>query len=150
MNKNLLYRKIPKVDVLMENNVIKQMAELYGYDGVLEAVRMELDKLRAYIASCENEEEAERQMESLMVRIELTAADMHRPNMTRVLNGTGTILHTNLGRAPLSAEHLKQVAYIAGATPIWNMTWKKAAGGSGILISKGFYAGSQGQKLPWL
>ena len=61
MNKNLLYRKIPKVDVLMENNVIKQMAELYGYDGVLEAVRMELDKLRAYIASCENEEEAERQ-----------------------------------------------------------------------------------------
>lgn len=46
MNKNLLYRKIPKVDVLMENNVIKQMAELYGYDGVLEAVRMELDKLQ--------------------------------------------------------------------------------------------------------
>ncbi|MCH1970812.1 hypothetical protein MCI89_00310 [Muricomes sp. OA1] len=49
MNKNLLYRKIPKVDVLMENNVIKQMAELYGYDGVLEAVRMELDKLRAIL-----------------------------------------------------------------------------------------------------
>lgn len=129
MNKNLLYRKIPKVDVLMENNVIKQMAELYGYDGVLEAVRMELDKLRAYIASCENEEEAERQMESLMVRIELTAADMHRPNMTRVLNGTGTIVHTNLGRAPLSAEHLKQVAYIAGGYS--NLEYDLEEGGRG-------------------
>ncbi len=150
MNKNLLYRKIPKVDVLMENNVIKQMAELYGYDGVLEAVRMELDKLRAYIASCENEEEAERQMESLMVRIELTAADMHRPNMTRVLNGTGTILHTNLGRAPLSAEHLKQVAYIAGGYSNLEYDLEEGGRGSGILISKGFYAGSQGQKLPWL
>ena len=129
MNKNLLYRKIPKVDVLMENNVIKQMAELYGYDGVLEAVRIELDKLRAYIASCENEEEAEQQIESLMVRIELTAADMHRPNMTRVLNGTGTILHTNLGRAPLSTEHLKQVTYIAGGYS--NLEYDLEEGGRG-------------------
>ena len=97
MDKNLLYRRIPKVDVLMENEVIKQMTEVYSYDGVLEAVRLELDRLRAYIASCEEEEEAQKQIDGLMVRIELTAADMHRPNMTRVLNGTGTILHTNLG-----------------------------------------------------
>lgn len=114
MDKNLLYRRIPKVDVLMENDIIEQMTELYSYDGVLEAVRLELDRLRAYIASCEDEKEAQKQIEDLMVRIELTAADMHRPNMTRVLNGTGTILHTNLGRAPLGIEHLKQITYIAG------------------------------------
>ena len=78
MDKNLLYRRIPKVDVLMENDIIEQMTELYSYDGVLEAVRLELDRLRVYIASCEDEKEAQKQIEDLMVRIELTAADMHR------------------------------------------------------------------------
>ena len=33
---------------------------------------------------------------------------MHTPNMKKVINGTGTILHTNLGRAPISREHMKK------------------------------------------
>ncbi|CUX16720.1 L-seryl-tRNA(Sec) selenium transferase [Clostridium sp. C105KSO13] len=114
MNKNLLFRRIPKVDVLMEDESIKEMVEQYSYDSVLEAVRMEQDKLRVFIGTCEDEEEAKSRVDGLLERIELTASAMNRPNMTRVLNGTGTILHTNLGRAPLSGEHLKQVSSIAG------------------------------------
>lgn len=113
MNKNLLFRRIPKVDVLLEHETIKKMIELYSYDSVLEAVRTEQEKLREYIAACEDEESAVRQTDSLLERIEQMVAAMHRPNMTRVLNGTGTILHTNLGRAPLSSEHLTQITHIA-------------------------------------
>lgn len=113
MNKNLLFRRIPKVDVLLENETIKNMIEHYSYDSVLESIRIEQERLREYIASCEDEESAVRQADSLIERIELAVAAMYRPNMTRVLNGTGTILHTNLGRAPLSNEHLKQITYIA-------------------------------------
>lgn len=47
MNKNLLYRRIPKVDVLLEDEKIRELTEQYSYDTVLEAVREELDKLRA-------------------------------------------------------------------------------------------------------
>ncbi|RHR29906.1 L-seryl-tRNA(Sec) selenium transferase [Clostridium sp. AF19-22AC] len=113
MNKNLLFRRIPKVDVLLENETIKKMIDYYSYDSVLEAIRMELEALRTYIGSCEEEEKAQEHIDRLCERIELNVAAMYRPNMTRVLNGTGTILHTNLGRAPLSGEHLKQVTYIA-------------------------------------
>ena len=113
MNKNLLFRRIPKVDVLLENDSIKKMIDFYSYDSVLEAIRLELEALRSFISSCEEEEKAQEQIDRLFERIELNVAAMYRPNMTRVLNGTGTILHTNLGRAPLSGEHLKQVTYIA-------------------------------------
>lgn len=113
MNKNLLFRRIPKVDVLLENDTIKKMIDYYSYDSVLEAIRLELEALRSFISSCEEEEKAQEQIDRLFERIELNVAAMYRPNMTRVLNGTGTILHTNLGRAPLSGEHLKQVTYIA-------------------------------------
>lgn len=113
MNKNLLFRKIPKVDVLLEDDVIKKMIDYYSYNSVLEAIRLEQERLRSLIASSEDEEKVQAQIDRLPERIELTVAEMHRPNMTRVLNGTGTILHTNLGRAPLSSEHLKQITYIA-------------------------------------
>jgi L-seryl-tRNA(Sec) selenium transferase len=113
MDKNLLFRRIPKVDVLMEEDLIKEMIEHYSYDSVLEAVRMETDKLRAYIVNSDSEEAVQYKIDCLLGNIELTTAAMHRHNMTRVLNGTGTILHTNLGRAPLGHEHLKQIAYIA-------------------------------------
>ena len=113
MNKNLLFRKIPKVDILMEDETVNKMIEEYNYDSVLEAVRTELDKLRGFITNCNDEDQAEEQIDKLLEHIELNVAAMHRPNMTRVLNGTGTILHTNLGRAPLSSKHMEQITYVA-------------------------------------
>ena len=46
MDKNLLYRSIPKVDVLLEDEKIKQMIEVYGRDIVIDAIRVEMDRLR--------------------------------------------------------------------------------------------------------
>ncbi len=114
MDKKLLFRRIPKVDVLMEDEKIKKMTEQYSYDSVLEAVREEQEKLREFIGSCEDEEAAEKEIASLPEHIEQRIAYLYRPNMSKVLNGTGTILHTNLGRAPLGTAHLNQVARIAG------------------------------------
>ena len=49
MDKNLLYRSIPKVDVLLEDEKIKQMIEVYGRDIVIDAIRVEMDRLRKFI-----------------------------------------------------------------------------------------------------
>ncbi len=113
MNKNLLYRNIPKVDVLLEEEKIQELIERYSYDTVIEAIRQELDSLRAFIGKCESEDEANHRLSVLRERIAENVAKMHRPNMRSVVNATGTILHTNLGRAPIGEKHMKHVFEIA-------------------------------------
>lgn len=113
MNKNVLYRKIPKVDLLLEEEAIQGMIGHYSKETVMEAIHLEMDKLRRFIGSCEDEEKAQEQMDLLIPHIEMTVSAMHTPNMRMVVNGTGTILHTNLGRAPISPEHMKRIAAIA-------------------------------------
>ena len=113
MNKNVLYRKIPKVDLLLEEEAIQGMIGHYSKETVMEAIHVETDKLRRFIGSCEDEEKAQEQIDLLIPHIEMTVSDMHTPNMRMVVNGTGTILHTNLGRAPISPEHMNRIAAIA-------------------------------------
>ena len=108
MNKNLLYRSIPKVDVLLENQAIQEMIERYSRDSVMEAIRAEMDNLRVFIGGCDEEDKAQEQIALLVSRIGDAVEKMHTPNMKKVINGTGTILHTNLGRAPISREHMRK------------------------------------------
>lgn len=129
MNKNMLYRSIPKVDVLLEDEVICRLIEHYSRDTVMESIHKETDKLRAFIAQCESEEEANARIASLTDRIEMTVSTMHTPNMRMVVNATGTILHTNLGRAPIAYEHMKKVAGIA--TGYSNLEYNLEAGKRG-------------------
>ena len=56
MNKNLLYRSIPKVDILLENEDVKALIEKYSRDTVMESIHVEMDKLRKYIGQCDDEE----------------------------------------------------------------------------------------------
>lgn len=129
MNKNLLYRSIPKVDVLLENEEIKKMIEKYSRDTVMESIHVEMDKLRKYIGQCEDEEKAKTQIGLLVPHIEMTVTAMHTPNMRKVINATGTVLHTNLGRAPISQKHMEHVAEIA--TGYSNLEYNLEAGRRG-------------------
>lgn len=113
MNKNLLYRSIPKVDVLLEEERIQELIEKYSYDTVLESIREEQDALRSFIGTCSDEEEAKGRIDGLFDQIRRRVLKMHTPNMRNVINATGTILHTNLGRAPIGEEHIRHIASIA-------------------------------------
>ena len=96
MNKNVFYRKIPKVDILLEEERIRQMICRYSKETVMESIRKETDRLRAFIGKCEDEKEIEAAIGGLTDAIGQTVEEMHTPNMRPVINGTGTILHTNL------------------------------------------------------
>ena len=53
MNKNLLYRSIPKVDVLLESQTIQEMIERYSRDSVMEAIlQMRQEKERYTETMC--------------------------------------------------------------------------------------------------
>ncbi len=113
MDKNELYRKIPKVDQLLREPSIQELCAFYGKDAVLDAVRRELDGLRK---SMEKEGEAEitaslgRLKESVRARMERE----EEPSLRPVINATGILLHTNLGRAPLGKVQKEAMAMAAG------------------------------------
>lgn len=129
MNKNMLYRSIPKVDVLLEDPEIQGLIETYSRDTVVESIHLEMDALRKYIGTCEDEEKAKEQIENLNMNVRRTVTAMHTPNMRSVINGTGTILHTNLGRAPISQKHMNRIAQIA--TGYSNLEYNLEAGRRG-------------------
>ena len=112
MNKNLLFRSIPKVDILLEEQEIQNLIDAYGREFVMDVIREEMDALRTFIGKCEEEEEAKAQIGMLTQNIKRHAGKLHEPNMKMVINGTGTVLHTNLGRAPISKEHVERLAGI--------------------------------------
>ena len=129
MNKNLLYRSIPKVDILLEKEEIQNAIEEYGREIVMEAIREEMEGLRAYIGTCEDEKTALDKIESLTEQILRYVKKVNTPNMRMVINGTGTILHTNLGRAPISREHMAKLSNIV--TGYSNLEYNLEAGKRG-------------------
>lgn len=129
MNKNLLYRNIPKVDVLLEEEKIQNAVLEYGRDVVMESVHEKMDELRAFIGTCEDEDAALEEIKNLSERILEHIKKVHTPNMRMVINGTGTILHTNLGRAPISKEHMEKLMNIV--TGYSNLEYNLEAGKRG-------------------
>ena len=113
MDKRKLYRNIPKVDVLLEDKKIKEMIEHCGREVVMEAIREETDKLREFIANCDDEKEIDKHTKGLVKAVGLVMDDLHSYNMKMLVNGTGTVLHTNLGRAPISVEHMDRIYGLA-------------------------------------
>ena len=83
MNKNLLYRSIPKVDIILEYEVIQASIEKYGREIVVDAIRVEMDELRKFIGTCDSEEAAKEAIANVVSAIVKRAENMLQPNMRR-------------------------------------------------------------------
>jgi len=105
MNKNMLFRNIPKVDVLLEKTEIINLIEKYHRDVVVDAIREEIDKLRNFIKENDDLSLIEEKINCLVDNIDFNVKKVYSYNLRKVINGTGTILHTNLGRAIISKKH---------------------------------------------
>ncbi|HDN79184.1 MAG TPA: L-seryl-tRNA(Sec) selenium transferase [Chloroflexi bacterium] len=93
-------RKLPSVDELLKTETLKPLIEEYGHDNVVEAVREAMDQARKHILAgepCPPSERLAEDARALLLR-------WLSPSIRPVINATGVIIHTNLGRAPLSAE----------------------------------------------
>ncbi len=106
-------RDLPSVDELAR-----------GADDPLavEAARRAIDGARAAIRAGEDPGD-------LRERLEAELASARRPALRRVLNATGVIAHTNLGRAPLAAEAIERVTEVARGYS--NLEYDLEAGGRG-------------------
>ena len=115
MDKSKLYRAIPKVDIILEKEEICQLIEIHGRQIVMNAVHDAMDSIRAQIASEADEGRIMAMIAGLEDDIRERCMAIRTPHMKTVINATGTILHTNLGRAPICREHaLKMVELVTG------------------------------------
>ncbi len=109
-----LFRLLPSVDELMRSEGIAPLIAEHGRAAVVEACRQALEKLRRSIPH-EGDENELRQAVAALPRVlaeELKAGA--RFSLRRVINATGVILHTNLGRAPLGEAALQHALEVAG------------------------------------
>lgn len=104
MEKKVWYRKIPKVDLLLETEELQTVIEKWGRMPVMDAVREALDDFRRLIEQEADESILTEMLKNLPTDISKRTKKICSANLKPVINGTGTILHTNLGRAPISLK----------------------------------------------
>lgn len=101
---------LPQVDVVLRHPSAATPVERFGRARVADAVRTVLDQARETIQAGDEVPDVPAVLEAATARLKDDAA----PAIRRVVNATGVVLHTNLGRAPLSAVTREQVGEAAG------------------------------------
>ena len=94
------YRDIPSVSSVLEDERVKRLVSEYTHAAVLDVIRREIASAREAIRNGEGTG----RMSDLVGAIEREASKRWRSWPVQVINATGVVLHTNLGRAPLSTE----------------------------------------------
>ncbi|MGB5932652.1 MAG: L-seryl-tRNA(Sec) selenium transferase [Anaerolineae bacterium] len=93
-------RKFPSVDALLQERAIKRLLAQSGREVVVASIRGVLDEARLAIGAGQPCPASSTLLERVVDSVSLAL----RPTLRPVINATGVILHTNLGRAPLSVE----------------------------------------------
>jgi L-seryl-tRNA(Ser) seleniumtransferase len=110
-----LYRLLPSVDELLRHRDIAVLLERDGQPAVTEAIRAVLSQLREQIAA-ENLASEESLLLALSNVPQAVARQLRSSlefSLRPVINATGVILHTNMGRAPLAHAALHRIAEVA-------------------------------------
>jgi L-seryl-tRNA(Ser) seleniumtransferase len=109
-----LYRKLPSVDELLHSPDLAAIISSEGQAPVADAARAVLARMRAEIASARLDAAAvDLALSGVSGAIERQVRQSLTYSLRPLINATGVILHTNLGRAPIAAsalEHIRNVA----------------------------------------
>jgi len=113
-----LLRNLPSIDQLLRRESLQPLIAATGHTAVRNRLREVLDELRQeivnangnphfYAGATELADEIEQRLQAGFVR-------QRQTQTRRVINATGVVLHTNLGRAPLSQAALSALNEVAG------------------------------------
>ncbi|HIJ81080.1 MAG TPA: L-seryl-tRNA(Sec) selenium transferase [Desulfuromonadales bacterium] len=104
-------RRIPKVDLVMEWPEIQSLLGSFTRPVVIAAVRHVLEQLRGEIREGRQLNQPDDSAIAARILQEITLRSS--PSLRRVINGSGVVIHTNLGRAPLAAEAIDAIVSVA-------------------------------------
>ncbi len=131
--------QLPSVDQVLTSRQGKQLVDKYGHQPTVEAIRTILNQTR------HDHLEKEKKLpglEELLEDVVLLLDKLLKTTLLPVINASGVIIHTNLGRAPLSSQALEATQAVAGGYS--TLEFDLGSGGRG---SRLVHAESQFQQL---
>lgn len=109
-----LFRQLPSVDELLRVPAVQEMALRFGHAATVEASRKFINRLRSSIATGSfDDDELATAIAQGALTIEQDLRESMAYSLRPVINATGVILHTNLGRAPLGDAALQHVIEVS-------------------------------------
>jgi L-seryl-tRNA(Ser) seleniumtransferase len=109
-----LLRRLPAVDRLIELAKAEACFELIPHSVVVGCIRAVIDADRRRILAGGAPGEAELADRAVLERVKAAVAAAMRPRLRRLVNATGVVIHTNLGRSLLAQEAVENLAAVAG------------------------------------
>ncbi|MFR1323855.1 MAG: L-seryl-tRNA(Sec) selenium transferase, partial [Ezakiella massiliensis] len=107
-----MYRLIPKMDEILENNQVKKLSDQYSVEFVKSIINDRLNGIRNMIKDNKSEDEIKAEIRNLEVNIVNDCNNYLAPRLRRLVNATGTVIHTNLGRSVISERMAKSLVDI--------------------------------------
>lgn len=128
-------KAIPPVNEILDRPEVKAFIEQFGRDYITEIIKLLMEEHRKNIGSSEpfsaeilfttREEIADYLVHKLKIRIE----EQQNTGLKKVINATGIVLHTNLGRAPLPESAVKSIYEVSSG--YCNLEFDMESGGRG-------------------
>jgi L-seryl-tRNA(Ser) seleniumtransferase len=105
-------RAIPPVNEILDRPEVKTLIECFGGELVTESIKLIMDEYRKHIMDWQNPERLqlktrEEVTEYIAMKLEEAIKEVESSGLKRVINATGIVLHTNLGRAPLPEKAIE-------------------------------------------
>ena len=108
-----LYKMIPKVDQILEDEVIKNLLEKNSKNLVMESIHEELNNIIMNISNGCDKSLISNKIENLIENIQKNLLNKKIFCLRKVINASGVVIHTNLGRSVLNDEILENVKNIS-------------------------------------
>lgn len=113
--KQALLRQLPAIGTILEERRIKELGEYNPHVIISEAAAEVVQEIRQAVLDSAGHESEQRDydLENIINMVEQRVAQKMRPHLRPVINATGIVLHTNLGRAVLAQEAVRAVNEVA-------------------------------------
>lgn len=109
-----LFTLIPKVDDILDRDNIKELLKFIPRKIVLDSIRLEIEGIRTIIKSkVLLEDEILKEIDKIDIKIKNRSEERNAYKLKRVINATGVVIHTNLGRSLINEKIMDNVKEIA-------------------------------------
>ncbi|RLB23644.1 MAG: L-seryl-tRNA(Sec) selenium transferase [Deltaproteobacteria bacterium] len=112
--KDRLFQKIPKVDRLLETEAITSALKAYPKALMMKAIHEVLDYLRSAIKKGSLDDKDKLALDVVSAQVIRRVEELDRPSLRPVINATGVVVHTNLGRSLMAESVLDKFRPLSG------------------------------------